>query len=435
MRIKTCFSQALFRWLACLVLGITLVVPHAAHGQDNSSRPGALLVRFRANASIAQARAALPDIVALEAQIAPASFSLRVPAGAEERYLAELSALPQIAYAQLDHRVAAQALPNDPRYAEQWDMARIGMPAAWDVITDTAPVIVATLDTGVRLDHPDLQSRVWRNTGEIGSNGVDDDGNGYADDLNGWHFYHIYSGGQATPDQNPDVADPHGHGTHVAGVIAAAGDNTLGITGVAWRTQLMPVRVLDQDGLGWESDIIQGIDYAVANGARVINMSLGLSNAGPALAEAVARAEAHGALLVAAAGNNGGAVLYPAAYPSVLSVGASDQQDRRAGFSAYGKRLDLLAPGVDILSTWNGLPYFVRSGTSMAAPHVAGVAALLMASTAGAGVARIRACLLRSAADLGEPGWDAQTGFGLLNAAHASRGCAPLVYLPLAQAH
>jgi subtilisin family serine protease len=430
---KTNLPRWLFRWLGCL-LGIVLAVPQAAHSQGSPSRPGALLVRFRASASIAQARAALPDQVALEAQIAPASFTLRVPAGAERRYLAELSALPQIAYAQLDHRVAAQAQPDDARYAEQWDMARIGMPTAWDVITDTAPVIVATLDTGVKLDHPDLQGQLWQNPGEIGANGVDDDRNGYVDDLNGWHFYHTYAGNQATPGQNADVGDPHGHGTHVAGVIAAAGNNAIGITGVAWRTRLMAVRVLEQDGLGWESDIIQGIDYALANGARVLNMSLGLSEPSPALAEAVARAESRGALIVAAAGNSGGAVLYPAAYPSVLSVGASDQQNLRASFSAHGKRLDLLAPGVDILSTWSGVPYFVRSGTSMAAPHVAGVAALLMASFDAAGVARIRACLLRSATDLGPPGWDAETGAGLLNAARATQGCPPLIYLPLVSA-
>jgi subtilisin family serine protease len=313
-------------------------------------------------------------------------------------------------------------------------MARIGMPAAWDVITDTTALIIATLDSGIKRDHLDLRGQLWRNAAEIPDNGLDDDQNGYVDDLNGWHFYHTFSGGQATPGQNADVEDLNGHGTHVAGVIAAAGNNALGVAGIAWHARLMPVRVLDADGLGWESDIIQGLSYATANGARVINMSLGLSTPTPALAAAVARADAQGALIVAAAGNDGGAVAYPAAYPTVLSVGASNQADQRASFSAQGARLDVLAPGVDILSTWNGVPYFVRSGTSMAAPHVAGVAGLLLAHMPMLSVSQARTCILRSATDLGAPGWDAQTGWGRLNAAHALQGCPPNTYLPIARA-
>jgi subtilisin family serine protease len=428
---KTNVCRAMFRLLGCLLLGIALVVPQAARSQIVATRPGALLLGFRDVRSVAHARAALPNEIAIETQIAPGSFALRVPAGAESRYLAQLAALPGVAYVQLDERVASQALPNDPRAPEQWNMARIGMPDAWDVVTDTGALVIATLDSGVKRDHPDLQGQLWHNAGEIPNNGHDDDRNGYVDDVGGWHFYHVVSGGQSTPGQNADVSDDNGHGTHVAGVIAAAGNNTIGVAGVAWHTRLMPVRVLDSDGLGWESDIIQGLSYATANGARVINMSLGLSAPSPALADAVARAEAQGVLIVAAAGNNGGAVLYPAAYPTVLSVGASDQADLRASFSAQGARLDLLAPGVDILSTWNGVPYFLRSGTSMAAPHVAGVAGLLMAHMPGLPVAQVRSCLLRSAVDLGPPGWDAQSGWGRLNAARALQGCPPSIYLPI----
>jgi subtilisin family serine protease len=431
---KTNMNPMMFRWLGCLLL-LALAVPQPAQSQIAASRPGALLLGFRDARSSAQARIALPGEVAIERQIAPGSFALRVPAGAELRYLALLAALPGVAYAQLDHQVAAQALPDDPRAPEQWNMARIGMPAAWDVITGTNALIIATLDSGVKRDHPDLHGQLWHNAAEIANNGQDDDQNGYVDDLDGWHFYHIASGGQIIPGQNADVEDDNGHGTHVAGIIAAAGNNAIGVAGIAWRTRLMPVRVLDSDGLGWESDIIQGLSYAIANGARVINLSLGLNQSSPALAAAVARAEAQGVLIVAAAGNSGGAVLYPAAYPTVLSVGASDQDDRRASFSSQGARLDLLAPGVDILSTWNGVPYFVRSGTSMAAPHVAGVAGLLMAHMPGLSAAQARTCLLRSATDLGAPGWDAQSGWGRLNAVHALAGCPPNIYLPVIQSH
>ena len=431
MAIKMNVRRALFRRLSCLLLSSALFAPAAAHSQIAASRPGALLLGFRDVRASARARAALPSAVVIEAEIAPGSFAVRVPIGAEQRYLARLADLPGVAYVQLDHRVAAQALPDDPQIPEQWNMARIGMPAAWDVITDTAALVIATLDSGVKRDHPDLQGQLWHNIAEIPNNDRDDDQNGFVDDRDGWHFYHVVSGGQLTPGQNADVEDDNGHGTHVAGVIAAAGNNAIGVAGIAWHTRLMPVRVLDSDGLGWESDIIQGLSYATANGARVINMSLGLSEASPALAAAVAQAARQGVLLVAAAGNNGGAVLYPAAYPTVLSVGASDQADRRASFSAQGARLDLLAPGVDILSTWNGVPYVLRSGTSMAAPHVAGVAALLMAHMPGLSVAQVRTCLLRSATDLGAPGWDAQTGWGRLNAAHALQGCPPSIYLPI----
>jgi subtilisin family serine protease len=421
----------ILRWFGCMLLSSAMLIPPEAHGRATAFRPGALLVGLRPGATLAQARTVLPADAAIETALGFDTFEMRVPAGLEQRYLDRLAALPQVAYVQLDHAAAAQMQPDDPRYAEQWNLARIGMPQAWAIVTDTSALTVAVLDSGVALDHPDLQGQIWTNRGEIPGNDVDDDGNGYIDDLHGWHFYHVYSGGQALPDQNNDVRDGNGHGTHVAGIIGAAADNGEGIAGVAWRARLMPVRVLDDDAFGWESDVVAGLNYAVANGARVVNMSLGLAQAGPALAEAVARAEAQGVLVVAAAGNTGGPMLYPAAYPTVLSVGASDRSDRRAGFSSFGPRLDLLAPGEAILSTWNGVPYFVRSGTSMAAPQAAGVAALLHTRMPQITPAAIRACLLASAVDLGPPGRDDATGWGLLNAGVVATTCRQHLYLPL----
>jgi subtilisin family serine protease len=425
--------QLLFPRLLMSMISLSLAIwPRASHSA--AFRPGAALMKLRPVIALAQARAALPAGATIEGALGDRLYAVRVPLGMEQRYIDRIAALPQVAYAQLDHAAAAQITPDDPHYAEQWSLPRIGMPATWAVVTDTSALTIAVLDSGVTLNHPDLQGQLWINPGEIADNQIDDDGNGYVDDVSGWHFYHTFSGGQALPGQNNDVRDENGHGTHVAGIIAAAGDNGEGIAGIAWRARLMPVRVLDQDAVGWESDIIQGLDYAVANGASVVNLSLGLEQAGPALAEAVADAEEHGLLLVAAAGNNGGAVLYPAAYPTVLSVGASDRSNQRASFSSRGPRLDMLAPGVDILSTWNGLPYFSRSGTSMAAPHVAGVAALLRTHIPYGTPAQLRSCLLRAAIDLGSPGRDADTGAGLLSAAVVTQPCVTRTYLPLATA-
>jgi subtilisin family serine protease len=354
-----------------------------------------------------------------------------VPPGAEQRYAAQLAAMPGVVYAQPDHAVTAQVEPNDPRYAEQWNMTHIGMPKAWTIVTDTSSLTIAILDTGIKTNHPDLQHQLWTNPGEIEANGVDDDGNGFVDDLHGWHFYQVYANGMAMPFQNSDIGDHNGHGSHVAGIIAASGNNGIGVAGVAWKARLMVLRILDDDAAGWESDVIRGLQYAVANGARVINLSLGLAERTPALEAAVAAAAAQDVLLVAAAGNGGGNVLYPAAFPSVLSVSASDRQDRRADFGAYGPSLDLLAPGVDIISTWNGVPYFSRSGTSMAAPHATGVAALLWARMPAATARDVGTCLMLTATDVEIPGRDDETGWGVLNAERAVQGCAKPVYLPL----
>lgn len=421
------------RIIICLLLICAIALPQQAQSQIILLRPGAIIMKIAPSADISHSRRILPADVSIDSMLGSNIWSLRVPVGQEAAHAQQLAALPGVMYAQVDHAVAAQVQPDDARYLEQWNMPRIRMPEAWNVITDTSNLIIATIDTGIDLQHPDLRDQLWTNPGEIAGNGVDDDGNGYIDDIHGWHFYQVYSGGQALPQDNGLLDDVNGHGTHVAGIIAAAGNNAQGVAGVAWRARLMPVRVLDNDAVGWESDVVRGLQYAVANGANVVNLSLGLATPGPALAEAVAQAEAQGVLLVAAAGNNGGAALYPAAYPSVLSVGASTQADLRAAFSNRGSRLDLLAPGVDILSTWNGLPYFARSGTSMAAPHVAGVAALLRTLRPEDSPAQIRACLLRTAHDLGVSGRDDDTGWGLLDAAKALHGCPHTVYVPVVQ--
>jgi subtilisin family serine protease len=286
---------------------------------------------------------------------------------------------------------------------------------------------VAVVDSGVSLGHPDLASKLWVNPDEVPGNGKDDDGNGKVDDVKGWHFFHQWTPGGYMPGENARVDDEFGHGTHVAGIIAAAANNGAGIAGITWLGAVMPVRVLDNYGNGWYSDIAAGIVYAAENGAKIINLSLGGAAASTTLCEAVRYAyEKKGALVVVATGNTGGAVYYPAACEDVLAVAATDRADQRAGFSNYGAQVDLAAPGVDIYSTWPWLDgYFVMSGTSMAAPHVSGVAALVWSRWPAWSNDAVSRRITETAVDVGSPGWDKYTGWGRLDAA-AAVGASPL---------
>ncbi|KAB8143391.1 S8 family serine peptidase [Chloroflexia bacterium SDU3-3] len=414
----------------CALICAAATPAAAAPAPPPDIRPGAVLVRLRPGASAAGVARLLPPDAALDAALAQDMLSVQVPVGGERAYAARMAALPGVAVAQPDHRLAAQALPDDPLLASQWAIGQIHAAEAWDVVTSTLDVPIAVLDTGAQLDHPDLAGQLWQNPGEAAGNGLDDDGNGLIDDTSGWHFYHVVSNFQSYARDDADLADPDGHGTHVAGIIAARGDNGQGTSGLAWRARLMVLRVLDADRSGWESDVIRGLGYAVEHGARVVNMSLGFDAPSPLLADAVAQAEARGVVVVAAAGNSG-AVLYPAAYPSVLSVGASDAAGLRASFSASGPRLDLLAPGQGILSTWRDGGFYAMSGTSMAAPHVAGVAALVLERYPQTTPAQLRGCLLRSAQGVGAAGRDDDTGWGIVDAGAALRTCGGQVFLPL----
>jgi hypothetical protein len=246
---------------------------------------------------------------------------------------------------------------------------------AWDVRTSAADIIVAVIDSGVQWSHPDLDDNIWSNSDEIAGNGVDDDNNGYVDDVRGWDFY--------GNDSNPD--DAEGHGTHCAGTVGAEGNNGIGVAGVAWDVQIMPLRFIGPFG-GSTSDAIAAVNYAVANGAKISNNSWGGGGFSTALRDAIANAGANGHLFVAAAGNDGvntdSSAHYPSSYSNdnIISVAATDNRDNLAGFSNYGiSTVDLGAPGVDIASTYNGSGYVWNSGTSMAAPHVSGAAAVLWA--------------------------------------------------------
>ncbi|MBE3636961.1 S8 family serine peptidase [Mangrovicoccus algicola] len=279
-----------------------------------------------------------------------------------------------------DLQLAAQGFTDDPRAGALWALDNaadtdIDLPEAWET-SRGAGVLVAVIDTGIDYAHPDLAANIWINPGEIAGNRIDDDGNGFVDDLHGYDF--------VQNDARP--MDGHSHGTHVAGTIAAVAGNGIGLAGVAPEAELMAVRILGDDGTGSVFDAIRGIEYAALAGARIANCSWGGSSFPAALADAVRLARTEGMTVIAAAGNGARNTdadpHYPASLPAsnVVSVAATTAADRLAEFSNYGiATVDVAAPGAQILSTLPGAGYGYMSGTSMAAPHVAGIAALILA--------------------------------------------------------
>ncbi len=286
---------------------------------------------------------------------------------------------------------------NDPLYDEQWYLEKIQAPSAWDIETGRSDIVVAIIDSGVDLDHPDLEGNLWTNTREIAGNGVDDDKNGYIDDIHGWDFVDDDEipgpevGGAAT-------ADAITHGTLVAGLVGAMGNNAEGVTGVAWNVSIMSLRMLDEEGNGNSTDAAAAMRYAVANGADIINLSFSGVNNDLVLSHAVEDAYEAGIVVVAALGNDGmnadTTPVYPACYGSdnadwVIGVAATNALDKATSFTNFGEDcVDLSAPGVDIF----GMSYhdvdqgFEQaykggwSGTSMASPLVAGSVGLLLSA-------------------------------------------------------
>lgn len=271
--------------------------------------------------------------------------------------------------------------PNDSEYGYQWNllagnMAGMEAARAWNYSTGGAQVAVAVIDSGLQLDHPELSANLLRNAAEVPGNGIDDDGNGYPDDVVGWDFFDS----DAVPD------DSNGHGTHVAGTIGASSDNGGGIAGVVWDSPILPIRFLNENGAGYTSDAILAVDYARARGVRIINASWGGGGDSELLEASIETfCRINNGLFVAAAGNdatsNDDIPQFPAYYnvDRLVAVAASDRSDELADFSNWGaESVDLAAPGVEILSTFTNGRYAFASGTSMAAPHVSGTLAMLM---------------------------------------------------------
>ena len=275
---------------------------------------------------------------------------------------------------------ASEIIPNDPRFEEQWNLSLIDMPGAWAIEKGDPEVIIAVVDTGFDYTHEDLAPQTWINTDEIPDNGIDDDNNGYIDDVRGWDFSEPPSSDGSGKSENGDndPIDESGHGTHVTGIIGAAVDNDIGIAGVAWNCTLMPIRGAGVEGIR-DDRSAAAIVYAVDNGARVINMSWGGRERSFVLRDAVDYAYARGVLMVAASGNaSEGASIFPAGYRKVISVAATEQHKKRFYQSNFGAAIDIGAPGNVIVSTHINNRYRPLSGTSMATAHVTGVAALII---------------------------------------------------------
>ena len=346
---------------------------------------------------------------------------------------AELVQLPLIENAQANFMRREAALA-DSLFAVQWNLAAMG----WSRQSANAlePIVVAIVDSGIDADHADIAGQLWTNAGEaVGEAGVDDDGNGYVDDLMGWDF----SDGPGLPGigdylvRDADPTDESGHGTHVAGIVAAATDNGHGIAGVAPDVELMVLRAgfnLPGGGYLQDDDIAAALVYAADNGARVVNMSWGDPQPSPLVEAAVRYAAARGLVLVAAAGNEGAnEVFYPARSNQTLAVGAAAPGGGLLGFSNFGASIDLAAPGHAIWSLAPGGGYVERSGTSMAAAHVSGLAALLLARRPAWTPAQVRGALLATALDLGPAGWDESAGAGLAHFAALEVENAPQVQI------
>ncbi|HET7487566.1 MAG TPA: S8 family serine peptidase [Acidimicrobiales bacterium] len=327
--------------------------------------------------------------------------------------IADYRQVPGVRSVTEDVRLVATSA--DPGYAQQWHLrntgggggvagADIGAEAAWQV-ADGSGVVVAVVDTGMEISHPDLAADVWTNPGEVCGNGVDDDRNGHVDDCHGWDFYNDDATVQDSGVNRNGVTIDNFHATHVAGLIAAVTDNGIGVAGVAHGARVMPVKVSDTGSMLLSLNAA-GIRYAVDNGARIVNCSFG-SMPGATLAQvqpledAIRYAASRGVLVVAAAGNNGVDIdanpIYPAAFAedNVLTVGSSTNADQRSSFSNWGARsVDLFAPGSNIMSTAPGASYQAASGTSMATPITAGAAALVMQARPDLDPAGVKAALM-----------------------------------------
>lgn len=368
--------------------------------------PGELLVGLpRGTDPSSTALRLLPVLDVLEGQ---GVYKVEVPPGSELALGRWLERQPGIRYAERNFLRYAMTVPNDPHYSTyQWNLRRIGAVDAWTLSVGDSGTIVAVLDSGIDTSHPDLKSKL----------------------LPGYNYLR----------GSTDTTDEVGHGTHIAGILGAVGNNRIGIAGVNWNCRILPLKVLGRDGSGDDFEIARAVRKAAEGGARVVNLSLGAPVYNQTLRDALDYAKARGVLVVAAAGNNyedGNPTMYPAAYPGVMAVGATTNTDRRASYSQTGPHLSVVAPGGDptsqidedpnhwIMSTWptnRSSGYLLASGTSQAVPQVGGLASLLWAVDPSLSVDEVRETIQSTAVDLGTAGRDDTFGYGRINMAAALR--------------
>ncbi len=310
--------------------------------------------------------------------------------------------------------------PNDPSFGSQYALSKISAAAAWDVTKGDTSVIISIVDTGVDWDHPDLAANIYQNDDPV--NGVDDDQNGYIDDIRGWDF----GGLTGTPDNDP-MEDRPDHGTHVAGIVSAVTDNSIGVASIGYNCRIMPVKTAQDDIRNNQGQALiaygyEGIVYAADNGAKIINCSWGSFSYSILGQETVDYALSKGSLIVAAAGNDGMSdIIYPAKYDGVLSVGSTTSSDLKSNFSNYGIDLDVTAPGSGIYGTWQNNTYANLSGTSMASPLAAGLAGLVAAQFPNYTPLQIAEQIRVTSDNIDNlnPSYTQRLGFGRINASQA----------------
>lgn len=389
-----------------VVQGAVRTKPIAQPGGPEYS-PSDFLASFRSGASREEIHAAVERHGYLIRHVIEGAgvYVITVPQGSDPAQAAErFRNDPLVEHAQPNYTARVfQAegtrmtrVPNDPYYRRQWAPEAMSLPYAWYKTTGSSTVTVAVIDTGVQTDHPDLADRI----------------------APGYDFY----------NKTTYVRDYNGHGTHVAGIIGAVANNSLGIAGINWQVRIMPLKVTGNTSSGYLdlAEIIEALRYAADHRADVVNMSFQIGGATTGedrfMDQAIEYAYSRGVTMVAAAGNDGEPwIAYPARHPKVIAVGAIGPDLGRTNWSNYGSSVDVTAPGADIFSTWPTNTFANASGTSMATPHVAGLAALMIASGVR-GSDAIRKMLHETAMDLGAPGFDSQYGWGLVNAHAAVTG-------------
>ncbi|MBI3414429.1 MAG: S8 family serine peptidase [Verrucomicrobia bacterium] len=391
------------RFLGVVASLAILVCPLRAFGLDSAKfAEGELLVKLRTSPALSSSISPHARVGAQVIRTYPQTGwqLVRLPASKSVlQALAEYQQIGGVLDVEPNHRRRLLATPNDPNFSSQINLTRIGAPSAWNKFTGTSNVVVAVIDSGIYYPHEDLATNMWRNSGEIPGNGIDDDGNGYVDDVFGIDAH----------NHDADPLDDGGHGTACAGIIGAVGNNGKGIAGINWSVKLMALKYSGPDGFGYDADLVECFEYVIAMkqrgvNIRVTNNSYGGDENGAAVKDAIDAAGALGILNIFAAGNssrdNDVTRFFPASWnsPSIISVAAANTDDSVAAFSNFGRTaVHLAAPGVNVWTTGLGQgAYSIFSGTSAATPHVAGAAALLAGFAPDLSAAELKAALLGS---------------------------------------